>query len=46
MTHLKSLDTVAYNRFAGVYRDIKDLREFKEGLEGLLGGRNPAKNKK
>ena len=40
MTHLKGLDTVAYIRFASVYRDFKDVREFKEELEGLLGGRS------
>ena len=39
MEHLKGLDTVAYIRFAYVYRDFKDVREFKEELEGLLGGR-------
>ena len=38
MTQLKTLDTVAYIRFASVYRDFKDVREFKEELEGLLGG--------
>jgi transcriptional repressor NrdR len=43
MTQLKSLDTVAYIRFASVYRDFKDVREFKEELEGLLGGRGKAK---
>ncbi len=36
MPHLKKLDTVAYIRFASVYRDFKDVREFKEELEGLL----------
>ena len=43
MEHLKGLDTVAYIRFASVYRDFKDVREFKEELEGLLGGRGKAK---
>src|SRR6202035_1964880 len=38
MDHLKGLDTVAYIRFASVYRDFKDVREFKEELEGLLEG--------
>ena len=37
MENLKTLDTVAYIRFASVYRDFKDVREFKEELEGLLG---------
>jgi transcriptional repressor NrdR len=41
MDHLKTLDTVAYIRFASVYRDFKDVREFKEELEGLL--RNPSR---
>lgn len=37
MNHLRELDTVAYIRFASVYRDFKDVREFKEELEELLG---------
>jgi transcriptional repressor NrdR len=41
MEHLKGLDTVAYIRFASVYRDFKDVREFKEELEGLLKGHGP-----
>ncbi len=36
MEHLKKLDTVAYIRFASVYRDFKDVREFKKELEQLL----------
>ncbi len=36
MRELKQLDTVAYIRFASVYRDFKDVREFKEELEALL----------
>ena len=36
MSELKRLDTVAYIRFASVYRDFTDVREFKEELEGLL----------
>jgi transcriptional repressor NrdR len=36
MNRLKTLDTVAYIRFASVYRDFKDVREFKEELEQLL----------
>jgi len=41
MEHLKGLDTVAYIRFASVYRDFKDVREFKEELEGLLKTHGP-----
>jgi transcriptional repressor NrdR len=40
MTRLKDIDTVAYIRFASVYRDFNDVNEFKEELEGLLGGRD------
>jgi transcriptional repressor NrdR len=36
MNRLKTIDTVAYIRFASVYRDFKDVREFKEELEQLL----------
>jgi transcriptional repressor NrdR len=46
MDHLKTLDTVAYIRFASVYRDFKDVREFKEELEGLLKSHGQAKGKK
>ena len=45
MERLKALDTVAYIRFASVYRDFKDVREFKEELEQLLShhGEKPKK---
>ena len=46
MEHLKGIDTVAYIRFASVYRDFKDVREFKEELEGLLGSHGAVKGKK
>ena len=36
MQQLRNLDTVAYIRFASVYRDFKDVREFKAELEELL----------
>ena len=39
MLRLKDIDTVAYIRFASVYRDFKDVREVKEELEELLTGR-------
>ena len=39
MTRLKDIDTVAYIRFASVYRDFKDVREFKAELEELLGSK-------
>jgi transcriptional repressor NrdR len=36
MNRLKALDTVAYVRFASVYREFKDVVEFKQELESLL----------
>ena len=42
MARLKDLDTVAYIRFASVYRDFKDVREFKAELEDLLSGNRAA----
>ena len=41
MENLKTLDTVAYIRFASVYRDFKDVREFREELEQLFETREP-----
>src|SRR5882762_6122017 len=43
MSRLKTIDTVAYIRFASVYRDFKDVREFKSELEQLLSGRDSRK---
>jgi transcriptional repressor NrdR len=40
MLRLKDIDTVAYIRFASVYRDFKDVNEFKLELEGLLSSRD------
>ena len=47
MERLKALDTVAYIRFASVYRDFKDVREFKEELEQLLShhGEKPGRRR-
>lgn len=36
MKKLKALDKVAYVRFASVYREFKDVLEFKQELEKLL----------
>ncbi len=46
MSRLKAIDTVAYIRFASVYRDFTDVREFKEELEHLLNAREGAKAKR
>ena len=39
MTRLKKLDKVAYVRFASVYLDFKDVKEFMSELKGLLSER-------
>lgn len=36
MDRLKALDKVAYVRFASVYREFRDVMEFKQELENLL----------
>ena len=36
MSHLKDLDTVAYVRFASVYREFKDANTFMDELKKLL----------
>jgi len=38
MHHLTQLDKVAYIRFASVYRDFKDVKEFRSELDTLLNG--------
>ncbi|MBI1750615.1 MAG: transcriptional repressor NrdR [Acidobacteria bacterium] len=40
MTRLKKLDKVAYVRFASVYSDFKDVKEFMTELKGLLRDRS------
>jgi transcriptional repressor NrdR len=46
MQRLKQHDTVAFIRFASVYRDFKDVSEFKEQLEQLLVKSNSAEKDK
>ena len=36
MQHLKSLDKVAYVRFASVYREFKDVNEFMDEVKTLF----------
>jgi transcriptional repressor NrdR len=40
MENLKILDEVAYVRFASVYRQFKDITEFKKEVEQILGDKN------
>ncbi len=37
MEHLQALDQVAFVRFASVYRDFKDVNEFREIIDRLEG---------
>ena len=41
MDRLKSIDRVAYIRFASVYRDFRDIETFKEEIDALLQPREP-----
>ncbi len=36
MKHLRALDQVAFVRFASVYREFKDVRDFVEELQPML----------
>jgi transcriptional repressor NrdR len=42
MSHVKNLDPIAYVRFASVYREFKDVSDFVQEVEPMLG---EAKNK-
>ena len=46
MEGLKKLDKVAYIRFASVYRDFKDVSEFRAELESLLNSKDSGKEVK
>jgi transcriptional repressor NrdR len=37
LTRLRAIDEVAYVRFASVYRQFRDIREFSEEIQGLAG---------
>lgn len=43
MEHLRKLDQVAFVRFASVYREFKDVRDFVEELEPMLNEKQPPK---
>lgn len=46
MDGLRSLDEVAYVRFASVYRQFKDIESFMEELQQILDMRSPAQEGK
>jgi transcriptional repressor NrdR len=39
MEELRSMDEVAYVRFASVYRSFRDVSEFMDELSNLLNGK-------
>jgi transcriptional repressor NrdR len=43
MSTLKGVDEVAYVRFASVYRQFKDIKEFMEEVKGLFYNRKDSK---
>jgi transcriptional repressor NrdR len=45
MNHLKKIDKVAYVRFASVYMDFKDVKEFMNELKDLLKTKDSAADK-
>ncbi len=45
MAELRKLDHVAFVRFASVYREFKDVRDFVEELERSWPNRAPRRNK-
>jgi hypothetical protein len=42
MNGLNKIDTIAYIRFASVYREFKDAAEFRDELEALVQSRTQA----
>ena len=44
MKHLQKLDQVAYVRFASVYREFQDVRDFVDELEPMLGEEKKARS--
>ena len=43
MKHLRLLDEVAYVRFASVYREFKDAKEFLDELKTVMQNKKPPK---
>jgi len=43
MSGLKGVDEVAYVRFASVYRQFKDIKEFMEEIQGLFSNKKNVK---
>jgi transcriptional repressor NrdR len=43
MEHLRELDDVAYVRFASVYRNFREPKDFQQALDELSGEDEPTK---
>ncbi len=43
MSRLKSVDEVAYVRFASVYRQFKDVKEFMEEVKDIFSAKRDSK---
>jgi transcriptional repressor NrdR len=41
MTHLRELDDIAYVRFASVYRNFREAKDFQAALDELSGEDEP-----
>ena len=46
MSALKEVDSVAYVRFASVYRDFQDIKDFSEEINSLSKERPKSKKSK
>lgn len=46
MSHLKNIDKVAYVRFASVYREFKDVKEFMKEIKPILKIPGQKRNRK
>ena len=46
LANLQRLDQVAYVRFASVYRDFKDVNDFVEELQPMLGRSRPKRQRR
>ena len=44
MLELKEIDEIAYVRFASVYREFRDIKEFMEEIKGLFSDKKGVKN--
>ena len=46
MEHLRELDDVAYVRFASVYRNFREAKDFRAALDELSGDDEPSRRQR